>query len=151
MLIVFYSMSFRNCLYQVQSLNNIHAKKDVVSTQSSLAKIKANNLHFLRLSVLFIPALICFTVVVPKAIRDLKFNSILGFDIIKQTNGNWWAAQVIAFIVLIPLGIWFYRAVNYKNVHKNWVKNLIEKASGKSVRKTVEYIKELELLKQGTF
>src|SRR6188768_692993 len=39
MLIVFYSMLFRNCLYQVQSLNNIHAKKDVVSIQSSLAKI----------------------------------------------------------------------------------------------------------------
>ena len=35
--------------------------------------------------------------------------------------------------------------------YKNWVKNLIEKASGKRVKKTVEYIKELELLKHGTF
>ena len=149
MLIFFYSLNLKNCLFQLRSLNSIDTNKDVISIQSSLAKIQSNNLNFLRLSVLFIPALLSFPVVISKAIIDLKLNSVLNFDIIQQTNGNWWIAQVIAFAILIPLGIWFYKEVNYKNVHKKWVNNLIEKASGIRVKKAVEYIKELEILKYG--
>ena len=112
-----------------------------------MATIKLHSLQFVRLSVFFIPALLAFPVVISKSIIDLKLTSIWRFDIIKQTHGNWWTVQVIASVILIPLGVWFYNQVNYKNVQKKWVSNLIEKVSGKSVRKSIEYIRELEVLK----
>lgn len=149
MLIAFYAFAFGNCFHQLKTLNSINANKSVISMQESLAKIQSNSLHFLRLSVLFIPAILAFPVVITKAINDLKLKSFLNFDILKQTNGNWWTAEIIAFIILIPVGLWFYKKVTYKNVQKKWVKNLIEKASGPGVRKAIEYIKELENVKQG--
>ncbi len=148
-LIVFYSMAFRNSFNQLKALNTINSLKDVISIQSALATIKSNNLYFVRISVLIIPALLSFPVVVSKAIVDLKLASIFSFDIIKQTSGNWWIAQVVAFIILIPLGVWFYNQVNYKNVQKKWVYNLIGKVSGTRVRKAIEYLNELNILKHG--
>lgn len=149
MLIAFYSMAFRNCFIQLKNLNNINVDKNIISIQCSLAKIQSNSLNFVRLSVLFIPALLSFPVVISKAIVDLKFTSFSNFDILKQSNGNWWTAELIAFAILIPIGLWFYNEVTYKNVHKKWVGKLIEKASGTRVRKASEYIKELEVLKEG--
>ncbi len=146
MLIAFYSIAFRNCFYQLKALNNISSANNVISVQSALATIKLNSLHFVRLSVLFIPALLAFPVVISKSIIDLKLTSIWSFDIIKQTHGNWWIVQVIAFIILIPLGIWFYNQVDYKNTQKRWVGNLIDRVLGKSVRKAIEYLRELEVL-----
>jgi len=149
MLIAFYSLAFKNCFIQLKTLSNIHADKNVISMQGSLAKIQSNSLHLIRLSVLFIPALLSFPVVISKTIIDLKLTSFSKFDILKQSNGNWWTAEIIAFVILIPVGLWFYNQVSYKNVNKKWVNRLIEKASGISVRKAIEYIKELEVLKQG--
>lgn len=148
-LIGFYSLAFRNCFIQLKSLNNINAAKNVISMQASLARIQSNSLNFVRLSVLFIPALLSFPVVISKIIIDLKLSSFSNFDILKQTNGNWWIAEIVAFAILIPLGSWFYNEINYKNVNKKWVKKLIEKASGTRVRKVIEYINELEVLRHG--
>lgn len=149
MLIAFYSLAFRNCFIQLKNLNNINANKNVISIQSSLAKIQSYSLNFVRLGVLFIPALLSFPVVISKAIIDLKLKSFSNFDILKQTNGNWFTAEIIAFAILIPLGIWFYNEINYKNVNKKWVNKVIEKTSGTRVKKVIEYIKELEGLKHG--
>jgi len=149
-LITFYSLAFRNCFIQLGSLNDINADKNIISIQTSLARIQSNSVNFVRLSVLFIPALLSFPVVISKAINDLELKSFSNFDIFKQTNGNWFNAEIIAFAILVPLGIWFYNEIDYKNVNKKWVKNVIEKASGIRVRKVIEYIKELQVLKYGS-
>lgn len=147
-LIAFYAILFGNCWSQLKVLNSIHAQNDVISIQSSLSKITAYRLYFLRISVLFIPALLSFPVVVSKTINDLHIKVFSHFDIIKQTNGTWWTVQFIAFFILIPLGIWFYREVSYENVNKRMVNKIIEKASGPRVKKAAEYIKELIDLKR---
>jgi hypothetical protein len=148
-LITFYALAFRNSFIQLKALNNVNAGKSVISVQESLATIQSNSLHFVRLSVLFIPALLSFPVVISKAIIDLKLTSLSNFDILKETHGNWWTAEIIAFAVLVPLGIWFYNVINYRNVSKKWVNNVIEKAAGTRVKKVIEYIHELEVLKRG--
>ena len=141
-LIIFYAMTFRNCLAQLLTLSNINSKQTVTAIQSALAKIQLNSINYIRLSVLFIPALLCFPVVISKAIP-----AISDFDIIQQTHGTWWTAQLAASIILIPIGIWFYHQVNYKNADQKWVSNLIQKAAGTRVRNMMIYLKDLEKVK----
>ena len=54
----------------------------------------------------------------------------------------------MGLIVLVPLGIWFYKEVTYKNIERKWVKNFIEKSSGKRVAKALGFLKELQDLKR---
>jgi hypothetical protein len=49
---------------------------------------------------------------------------------------------------LIPIGVWLYREISYKNINKKWVKNIIEKSAGNSVTKAMEFLKELEEFKK---
>ena len=113
-LLTFYSLAFKHSFLQIKNMYSISADKNIISMQASLASIQSGNLHFVRLSVLFIPALLSFPVVISKAISDFNLHALSGFDIIQQTNGNWWTAEIIASVILIPLGIWFYREINYK-------------------------------------
>ena len=54
---------------------------------------------------------------------------------------------MVVFVVLIPLGLWFYREVSYKNIDKKWVKDFIRKSSGTRVTKALEFLTELQSLK----
>jgi hypothetical protein len=70
------------------------------------------------------------------------------FDIIAHSNGHWWTAPLVASIVLIPACFWFYKQVTYKNIHKQWVKDFIQRSSGKRITKAMEFINELQSLKK---
>ena len=131
-------------------MRNVGRNKDVVSVQSALAKLKLHLIDFIRISVLTIPAFLSFPVVVPEAFADLDINFFNGFDIVRQTNGTWWIAEIIAFAILIPVGLWFYNQVTPRNFHKNWVRNLINRTTNKSVVKAVQYLNEMEELKAGS-
>jgi len=132
---------------QIGEIKSIGRRSDVLSMQSSLTRLTIHKLDFVRLSVLTIPAFLSFPVVVPKALEDLNIKVFNGFDIISQTHGAWWLAEIITFLVLIPLGVWFYTQVKPENAHKNWVRNLIIKTTGRNVRQAIQYLNELEALK----
>lgn len=143
-LIIFYGFIFINCFKQLQIIANIENNKTIVSMQQSLIKIQTHLLTFVRLSVLCIPAFLSYPIVVSKAFADLNITAFGDFDLLKKTNGTWWYAEIIAYIILIPLGIWFYKQVNTKNIHKPWVARVIKKSSSARVAKAVEYLKELD-------
>jgi hypothetical protein len=148
-LLGYYILLFANTYSQIQAINQIEQGKDVISMQVALARLKSHMLYFIRLSVLTIPAFLSFPVVVPRAFANLEMKVFSDFDIIKQTHGTWWLVEIIAFAVLIPLGIWFYRQVRPQNTSKKWVKHIIESTSDKGVVRAVRYLKELEDIKAG--
>lgn len=150
-LLGYYILLFINAYRQIAEINFVEQGNDVVNMQSALARLKTHMLDFMRLSVLTIPAFLSFPVVVPKALADLNSTIFEGFNIIEQTNGNWWLVEVIVFSVMIPGGIWFYKQVTPKNINKKWVRRIIEKASSKNVGKAVQYLNELEEIKAGKF
>lgn len=147
MLLGYYILLFVNSYKQIMEIRNIDKNRDVVSMQSSLAKLKTHILNFIRISVLTIPALLSFPVVVPKAFADLNINFFNGFDMIRHTNGAWWLVEIIAFAVLIPVGIWFYRQVTPFNIEKSWVRRLINSTTNKSVGKAIQYLNEMKEIK----
>jgi hypothetical protein len=148
LLIAFYSVALVNCIKQIRIIKQMDYSNDLVSIQSSLVILQTNLLNYARLTILCIPAFLAYPVVVSKALKDFHLKSFGNFDIIAASNGNWWTAQFFSTIVLIPLCIWVYKEISYKNIHKEWVKDFIQISSGKRVRKSIEFMNELESLRQ---
>ena len=147
MLLAFYITTLWNALRQIKLIRTLDFSKDLATIQSSLVMLQTHVLNYAKLTVLFIPTFLAYPVVLTKVIRDFKIKALSAFDIITQSNGNWWRMELIVFIVLLPLGLWFYMEVSYKNVDKKWVRDFIRKSSGKRVTKALEFLKELQSLK----
>lgn len=147
LLILFYAVAAINCVKQINIINRMDYSNDIVSIQSSLVLLQTNMVNHARLAVLCIPTFLAYPVVVSKAIKDFQLTAFADFDIIAQSGGSWWNAQLIASLVLIPLCTWFYNEVSYKNIHKKMVKNFIEKTSGKRVARAMQFAQELNNLK----
>jgi hypothetical protein len=146
-LLAFYTTTFLNALKQINIIKTMDYSKDLATIQSSLVVLQTHILNYAKLTVLFIPTFLAYPVILTEAIKDFNIKTLADFDIIKQSNGNWWSVQLIVFIVLIPLGLWFYKEVSYKNFHKKWVKNFIQRSSGTRVTKALEFLRELQSLK----
>jgi len=146
-LLAFYTTTFLNALKQINIIKTMDYNKDLATIQSSLVVLQTHILNYAKLTVLFIPSFLAYPVILTKVIKDFNIKALAHFDIITQSNGNWWVVQLVVFIVLIPLGLWFYKEVSYKNFHKKWVKNFIQKSLGTRVTKALEFLKELQSLK----
>ncbi len=149
-LLAFYVATFINALKQIKLIKSMDYNNDLATLQSSLIALQTHILYYAKLSVLFIPSFLAYPVIVSKVIKDFNIKAFADFDIIRQSNGNWWTVQAVTFIILIPLGAWFYKEISYKNLHKGWVKKFIQKSSGTRVTKALEFLKELQTLKHGT-
>ena len=147
LLIGFYTVGILNCVKQIRVINGMDYSNDIVTIQSTLLMLQTNNLNNSRMMILCMPTFLAYPVVVSKAVSDLKI-TFVKFDIMASSNGNWWTAQLVSSIILIPLCIWLYQQLTYKNIHKPWVKDFIQVTSGVRVRKAIESIKELESLKK---
>jgi hypothetical protein len=146
-LIAFYMVAFINSIKQLVIIKRMDYSNDIVTLQSGLAMLQAHNLDYARMIVLFIPACLAFPTVVLKAINDLHIAAFANKDMMTLTGGHWWTAQLAATLSLIPLGLWCYKQLSYKNLHKKWVRDFIQRSSGKRVRKAAEFMKELHSLK----
>jgi hypothetical protein len=146
-LLAFYVTTFINALKQIILIRKMDFNTDLATTQSSLVILQTHTINYAKMAVLFIPTFLAYPTILTKVIRDLNLTAFAEFDIITKSNGSWWTAQMVVFIVLIPLGMWFYREVTYKNMDKKWVKNFIERSSGKRVAKALVFLKELQGLK----
>lgn len=146
-LIAFYAVAFTNSIKQLIIIRRMDYSNDLITIQSALIMLQTNNLNYARLVVLFIPACLAFPSVLTKAIKDFHIKALADFDIIALSNGHWWTAQLAATLSLIPLCIWCYTQLSYKNIDKKWVKDFIQRSSGTRVRKAVEFMKELHSLK----
>jgi hypothetical protein len=146
-LLAFYTTTFINALKQINLLKRMDFNNDLATIQSSLVLLQTHILNYAKLAILFIPTFLAYPTILTKIIKDFDIKALANFDIITKSNGSWWTVQMVAFVILIPLGIWFYKEVTYKNIHKKWVKNFIQKSSGTRVTKALKFLKELQDLK----
>lgn len=147
-LLAFYAVAIGSSISRMKIINRIDYSQDVVSIQKNLAALRTGNLNYARLTILCIPTFLAYPPVISKAIKDLDLTFFSSFDIIAQSNGSWWTAQLASSIVLIPLCSWVYLQLNHRNIHKPWVKDFINKASGKRVSGALEFMNELDHLKK---
>lgn len=146
-LLAFYTTTLINALKQISLIKNLDFNRDLATMQSSLVMLQTHIVNYVKMVIFFIPAFLAYPTIITKVIKDYDIKFMADFDIIEKSNGNWWTLQFWMFIVLIPLGVWFYNQVSYKNIDKAWVRNFILKSSGKRVTKALEFLKELQDLK----
>jgi hypothetical protein len=149
-LLAFYITTFINAFKQITLIKNIDYNKDLATIQSSLVMLQTHIIDYAKLSILFIPTFLAYPAIITKVIKDFHIKALAEFDIIAKSNGSWWTLEMVALIILVPLGLWFYKEVNYKNIDKNWVKNFIQKSSGTRVTKALQFLKELQGLKHNS-
>lgn len=146
-LLAFYTTTLINALKQISLIKNMDFNNDLATMQSSLVMLQTHIVNYVKMGILFIPTFLAYPTIITKIIKDYDLKFLADFDIIAKSNGTWWILQFWMFIVLIPLGIWFYNEVTYKNIDKPWVRNFIQKSSGKRVTNGLKFLKELQDLK----
>ena len=147
-LLIFYAAAFSSCLQQISIIKRMDYIDDIVTTQSTLVILRMHMINFVRLAILCIPAFLAFPMVVSKGIQDLHLTGLSFMDIRAGYSGNWWTIQLVSSLILIPVCIWLYSKLSYKNIHIKWVKTAIHKIAGGKVTKSIEFINELESLKR---
>ncbi len=146
-LLAFYITTFINALKQINLIRNMDFSKDLATMQSSLVLLQTHIINYAKLAILFIPTFLAYPTVLTKVIKDFDIKALADFDIMAKSNGSWWTAELVALIILVPLGIWFYKEVTNSNMDKKWVRNFIQKSSGTRVTKALEFMNELQHLK----
>ena len=149
-LLAFYITTFINAWKQIELIKSFDFNENLATMQSSLVMLQTHMVNYSKLAVLFIPTFLAYPTILTKVIKDFDIKSLADFDIMAKSNGSWWTVELVALIILVPLGIWFYREISYKNIDKKWVKNFIEKSSGTGVTRALMFLKELQDLKHNT-
>lgn len=140
-LMVFCSLAIIGSIKQIALITQISYTQNVVNNQKKLALLQSSVLlqssiiKYLRLVFLNLPFYTAYIII--------GFKIFLNTDIVARGDKNWWISQITISILFIPLSIWLYNKISYKNMHINWVRRLIENAGGKSISKVMDFIKEL--------
>jgi hypothetical protein len=139
-LILFFIIAFSNCVKQIVIFKQIDYSEDISTIQRKLTLLQSHIADYIRLTFLCLPTYLAYPII--------GFKVLANFDIVSRLNQNWWIAQITFTILLIPVCIWLYRQVTYKNINKKWVKYIIEKSAGDSVSRAMKFIKDIDELKQ---
>jgi len=140
-LILFFGIAFANGVKQIIILTEINNNEDILTIQKKLSILQSHIVDYVRLTFLGIPTYLAYPII--------GFKELANFNIV-SINHNWWIAQFVFTIIIIPICIWVYNQVTYRNIHKKWVKFIIEMSLGSSVTKAMQFIKELDALKKET-
>jgi hypothetical protein len=139
-LIIFFCISFLTCLKQVIIIKRLDYSDDIITIQSSLVMLQTHNADYVRLSFLLIPTYMAYPIIFFKAVGGIDISGI---------NADWWLAQFIFSLLIMFPCIWIYRQLNYRNIHKKWVRRWLEFLSGKHIANAMRFVSEMESIKQG--
>jgi hypothetical protein len=139
-LILFFGIALANGVKQIIILTEINNNEDILTIQKKLSILQSHIVDYVRLTFLGIPTYLAYPII--------GFKVLANFNIVSISH-NWWIAQFIFTIIIIPICIWFYNQVTYRNIHKKWVKFIIENSAGKRVSKAMEFVKDIDDMQKG--
>lgn len=125
------------CSAQIIIIAQINYSDSVTEIQKKLSLLQIHILDYFRLTFLMIPFWLIYPIIGFKLIAEV--------DIINEMPYWWLISQII---ILMPLSLYAFKQVSYKNIHKRWVRFLINNAGGKSVTKAMEFLKVLDEFKR---
>ena len=114
--------------------NNIDYNGSVTEIQHRLSKLQLSILQHSRTMVLQFPFWTTFY------LSDAWFPQSIGWGYI--------FLQILITGIFTYMAYWLYKNSTIKNIDKKWLLKLLEGSGGKSVKKALEFYKDLETFKQ---
>ena len=137
---VFTLIGLSGSIGQIVMISQLDFSESITTIQHKLQQIRTHLIQVSRLIILSFPFYLAYIV--------LGFYVLWNIDIVAQGDQVWWIAQIIFSLILIPVTIWLYRKIHFRNIHIPWVRNFVESAGGKSVARAMAILGELEEFKQ---
>ncbi|MGB3589168.1 MAG: hypothetical protein WBA23_21660 [Tunicatimonas sp.] len=139
-LLVFAVIGWIGNINQWSTISQISYDEPITEMQQKLQKFRADSIQYMRLLMLSVPFYLTYII--------LGFHVFGDIDIYSQADQKWWYAQVTFSLLLVPVAIWLYQKLNYRNMHIPWVRSFVESAGGKSVEKAMILLGELDEFNQ---
>lgn len=129
-------------LTQIILIAQIDYATPVTVLQKKLERVKTHMMQITKLMMLSIPFYMAYIV--------LGFQLFFGIDIVAQGDPKWWIANIILSLLFIPLAVWIYRKLSWKNIHIPWVKQFIYSIGGKQITKAIGFLQEIDNFEKET-
>jgi hypothetical protein len=114
-------------------IRQINYSKSITHTQEELSRLQSSTINIYRIAWLQLP---------------LYTTWFWNTDWIVHDPVNFWLIAFPITLLFTILTIWLYRNISMKNMNKRWFKILFNTPEWKSVRKSMEFIREIEVFKQ---
>jgi uncharacterized membrane protein len=101
---------------------------DILKSQKQLVYLETSIIRSIRISFLQLPFYTFF-----------YFNE----EVVRGANLRFWTLQLLITGAIIFLSLFLYFTISRKNLHKKWVRKLIDDAGGKSVSKAMGFMNEI--------
>lgn len=124
------------CVNQIYWVSQIDYAASIPTLQKNLLRLESQTLVFTRFLMLLLPLYPVYLIVGAWCLT--------GIDIVSEGNSAWWLAQIIFAIACLPLIIWLWRKISYRNIDIPWVKTVIRGIGGTSLTRAMTLVHELE-------
>ncbi|MEO8666180.1 MAG: hypothetical protein ABI462_11865, partial [Ignavibacteria bacterium] len=114
--------------------------ENVIYIQEKLSRLQTSILNYFRLSFLVVPIWLTFLII--------GFKLFFNINIYNFGDTWWWISQLIFSAISLPLAVWMFIQVSYKNINKRWVRFFIKNAGGEQATKAMEFLKEINEFKK---
>jgi hypothetical protein len=135
-LCAFVVLGVAGCVNQIFWASQIDYAAPLPTLQKNLVRIESQTLVFTRFLMLLLPLYPVYLIV--------GAWWLTGIDIVQEGNSAWWWAQVIFAVACMPLIIWLWRKISYRNIDIPWVKTVIRGIGGTSLTRAMTLVHELE-------
>jgi hypothetical protein len=114
-------------------IRQIRYTESLTNTQDNLSRLQSSTINIVRIAWLQLP---------------LYTTWFWNTEWIVRHSLNFWLVAFPVTLLFTMLAIWLYRNISLNNMNKKWFKILFNTPEWKSVRKSMEFIKEIELFKE---
>lgn len=114
-------------------IRQIKYTESLTNTQENLSHLQSSTINIVRIAWLQLP---------------LYTTWFWNTNWIVRHSLNFWLVAFPITLLFTMLAIWLYRNISLNNMNKKWFKILFNTPEWKSVRKSMEFIKEIELFKK---
>lgn len=116
-------------LIQLYLLYTFNFQETVIKSQKQISFVETSLIRSIRISFLQLPFYTFF---------------YINQEVLREATIRFWSFQLFFTGAFTAIALFFYLNISPKNIHKKWVKKLIDDAGGQSLRKTMEFINEIE-------
>lgn len=126
--------------YQIYLIRTFDYDQSIAANQQKLAQLQLFITSYVRLVVLAVPFYIAYMLVFLKL--------IFGFDMWLVGTAPFWMANFILSILLVPVALWVYNKLSYKNIQVGWVYTFWLATGRAQVVTAMKFMQEIEAFKE---